>query len=424
MKKSNQISTEKPPKCNYPKCPLMPSTSKSNEKQIKQNSILYKACHYCYTFYCSRECRLLDWNEHKEKSCYYGRLGSCCKKILAKVGRNSELRYELSKIARSAYLSTCQKGFVWLDFSSANEAQQFMIKPLSSNKLSNFLLYFGDNLLPKYVCFKPFDKNKASKFLNKDYVVKQTVHEKVSVKNINEIDDNNETVVSQLFLNRSKHIKNLNGETKIMDDQDFEVFNELCKSYDPFNELILLVSVKINPDDALVSHSMALPRVRSKDNMYVLKFMKMNLYFGKDDKKKPQAETTSDDLPLTLILTSLKSSQSNNAQAGQSDEDRQLFMANLLNEFEMRGIKLRDKYPKIYRDLCLYVEENRPFTPLCLFPRDLNKNNLFMCLIMPDSEPVNCSWFYDTADYEKTSFLIEKSIDSVPFNISQYLRIL
>ena len=90
----------------------------------------------------------------------------------------------------------------------------------------------------------------------------------------------------------------------------------------------------------------------------------------------------------------------------------------------MRGIKLRDKYPKIYRDLCLYVEENRPFTPLCLFPRDLNKNNLFMCLIMPDSEPVNCSWFYDTADYEKTSFLIEKSIDSVPFNLSQYLRIL
>ena len=63
--------------------------------------------------------------------------------------------------------------------------------------------------------------------------------------------------------------------------------------------------------------------------------------------------------------------------------------------FRDRGINLRASYPKIYTDLCRYVEEGKSFAPVCLFPRDLNKNNLFMCLIMPNSDPANYSWFYD-----------------------------
>jgi len=111
---------------------------------------------------------------------------------------------------------------------------------------------------------------------------------------------------------------------------------------------------------------------------------KMNLL-----KMEHQKQNQEQQVPVTLILTSINRNEN-------ADEGRQLFLANLINEFDSRGIKLRDQYPKIYRDLCMYVEENRPFTPVCLFPRDLNTNNLFMCLIMPNSEAAQTnSWLFN-----------------------------
>ena len=94
-------------------------------------------------------------------------------------------------------------------------------------------------------------------------------------------------------------------------------------------------------------------------------------------------------------MTALSKTSENEEEESGRGEERELFMANLLNEFQMRGIKIREKYPSIYRRLCLYVAENRPFTPCCLFPRDLSTNNLFMCLIMPDTEPTNYAWLYE-----------------------------
>ena len=145
---NNQIHSQRPPVCQYPNC-VTNSRPHQNREDLR-----YKSCHYCYTFYCSRECRQLDWCEHKNFKCMYGRLSSYCKKILTKVGRQClELRAEISKLSRAAYVSTCEtRGFVWLDFASSEEAQQFLYKPLNACKLSNFLFYFGDNLLPKYVC--------------------------------------------------------------------------------------------------------------------------------------------------------------------------------------------------------------------------------------------------------------------------------
>ncbi len=66
--------------------------------------------------------------------------------------------------------------------------------------------------------------------------------------------------------------------------------------------------------------------------------------------------------------------------------------------FEERGINLRASYPQIYSDLCRYVAEGVKFAPVCLFPRDLTRNNLFMCLIMPHSEPADFAWFYECAE--------------------------
>jgi len=115
---------------------------------------LIKACHHCNAAYCSSRCRQLDWEAHKHV-CFIGLLNSDCKRILAKVNRNTALRNELSKLARTAYLGTLQRGFVWLDYLSNESAQDFLVKHDVSDDLSNFLMFFGNNLLPKYVCFDP-----------------------------------------------------------------------------------------------------------------------------------------------------------------------------------------------------------------------------------------------------------------------------
>ena len=100
---NNQIHSQRPPVCQYPNC-VTNSRPHQNREDLR-----YKSCHYCYTFYCSRECRQLDWCEHKNFKCMYGRLSSYCKKILTKVGRQClELRAEISKLSRAAYVSTCE----------------------------------------------------------------------------------------------------------------------------------------------------------------------------------------------------------------------------------------------------------------------------------------------------------------------------
>lgn len=326
--------------CNYADCALI----------IQSN--LFKTCHHCKTVYCSSSCRQLDWFNHKNE-CFIGRLNSDCKRILSKVNRNFVLRNELSKVARTAYLGTLQRGFVWLDFSSDDDAQEFLTKSFNQKQKSNFLSFFGDNLLPKYVCFDPV-KNQSS--------------------------TNN--VAMNLFANHY-----IFDETK--QENGYESFIKMCIDYDPLNEFILIVSVRLDLND--------------RNQNYVLRFIKVKFI----------ADLSKDQTSDTLILTGLKAENSFKSDEATS-EDRRIFLANLLIEFETRGIELRSKYPKIYRDLCLYVEDNKHFTPVCLFPRDLNKNNLFMCLIMPNSEQCNYSWLYD---YENEKINTKK-------NLYNYLYIL
>lgn len=325
--------------------------------ELPENIVdLIKVCHHCHAPYCSSRCRQLDWEAHKNK-CLIGLLNSDCKRILSKVNRNFVLRNELSKLARTAYLGTLQRGFVWLDFLSNENAQEFLLKQEISDDFSNFILFFGKNLLPKYVCFSP--------------------NQVVSKKSIN-------NVVLNIFNNQ--HISD-----STFQESGLELFNKTMDDYDPLNEFVLLASV------------------RMESNEFVLKFMKVKLVNESRRLKEHRSP------PDTLILTAHKMSTSLKSNHEEStDEDRRIFLANLLVEFETRGIELRSQYPKIYRDLCLYVEDNRHFTPVCLFPRDLNHMNLFMCLIMPNSEQCNYSWLYD---YENESINSKK-------NLYNYLYIL
>ena len=340
-----------------------------------ENKNLKKSCHYCHAYYCSRTCRQLDWTYHKSILCPASRLASYCKKLLVKIGRNFELRHELSKIAYTAYTSFDSKGFVWLDFEDESSAYEFLLKPISQVKyMSNFLNFFGQNLLPKYVYANP-GRLAESKIL------------------------------TQLFLN-------------YISEEEIKAFTSLIQSYEATNEFVLLISIKLHD----VNSTRIRPRRFTLDNRgftYVFKYLRMDLKL--EMKKTPKEELASSS---TLILTSLnKTAKSKNDSKDR--ENRQLFLVNLLNEFQIRGINLREKYPKIYRDLCLYVDENRAFTPLCLFPRDLNRNNLFMCMIMPDSEPIA----YESWVNMSSSFLDLKSDESnnelmqAQIRLSKYLQI-
>lgn len=202
-----------------------PTEPDSQAKPVRRPStVLFKSCHHCFTFYCSSVCRELDWVEHKRSKCYYGNLSSLCKRILTKIGRNVDLRLELSKVARTAYLSTAQRGFIWLNFNDSLDAQMFMHRPLeSSHNLSNFLMLFGSNLLPKYV------------------TVSSTFAFKESTEN---------SVLEQLFNNYFDSL-NLTRDVEYQEPksnaEEFHAFNELCSKYDPLNEFLLLISISVNP---------------------------------------------------------------------------------------------------------------------------------------------------------------------------------
>lgn len=202
MKK--QIYSEQEPVCEYTECTA--HNKFISKAQILSNDIenilsipasstnLLKACHYCYTYYCSSMCRELHWPEHKRTKCYYGHLASQCKKTLTKIGRSRQLRNELSIIASSSYSNTNKPGFVWINFKTVEEADQF-VEGLNT-QISE---YFHD-LVPKYVAY------------------------------------DNLSIVHELF-NRKEA-----GEITL---EELKEFDRLCTSYNPQQELILLVSIQI-----------------------------------------------------------------------------------------------------------------------------------------------------------------------------------
>jgi hypothetical protein len=426
-------------KCNYLKCERRRQITNdefSVDKELAAE-LNYKLCHYCLTYYCSKECRKFDWLEHKQSICYYGNLSSLCKRILSKIGRCHRLRVQLSKISKTAFLSTAKRGFVWLDFSTKAEAQKFFNEPIvkinnddgklvqknNSNELSDFLFYFGNNLLPKYVCFENSDRNVFSAKEN----------------TTNDLFARNDFILKTLFnLNHSM-------DNNVISLNDYNSFKRLCLDYDPKSECILLVSIQTDSNE--VKNHNLIPN-KYTYNRYVIKYMKfkyvevnhyksikkqviestfadssiLTLPIDSEQDKQQSATSTElkvvDDFDLnsaTLIVTSLNKFEHENEEElkkNNDEENRQLFMVNLMTEFETRGIDIKLKFPNLYRDLCAYVEQNKFFSPVCMFPRDVNKNNLFMCLIVPSSEPTNNSWIYEDAKN------LEKSL-----NLSNYLYI-
>jgi hypothetical protein len=104
----------------------------------------------------------------------------------------------------------------------------------------------------------------------------------------------------------------------------------------------------------------------------------------------------------TLYLTSLNygDDQNNNYHM------RHVFFAKLQVELRERGIEIEEHYPELYNKLCDYISSNTnqekvfSFTPVCLFMRHRHSQQLFMCVITPESEP-DRSWLLDRCLIEK-----------------------
>lgn len=106
----------------------------------------------------------------------------------------------------------------------------------------------------------------------------------------------------------------------------------------------------------------------------------------------------------TLYLTSLNYGEENNAD--NAHHMRQVFFAKLQVELRERGIEIEEHYPELYHQLCDYISSSNEqekivsFTPVCLFMRHRHSQQLFMCVITPESEP-DRSWLVDRCLIEK-----------------------
>ncbi|XP_055024838.2 apical junction component 1 homolog [Misgurnus anguillicaudatus] len=127
------------------------SNRKCLRKDTTFNACLYfKACHSCYTYYCSRNCRRDDWETHKE-NCLYGRTSSVCRRLLKHCRENSDIHKAFSRIARVGYLSR-GRGVLFLGFPNPGSADNFLQVGLESLTISPTYLSireldsFKDNL--------------------------------------------------------------------------------------------------------------------------------------------------------------------------------------------------------------------------------------------------------------------------------------
>ncbi|KAI1716281.1 Coiled coil DNA-binding membrane protein [Ditylenchus destructor] len=84
----------------------------------------YVSCKHCYSYYCSRQCRQLDWERHRDR-CSFARINTLCKEVIMKVRRDPETQYHMSKVARDGYRRV-GRGSVNIRLISAHSAQMYL----------------------------------------------------------------------------------------------------------------------------------------------------------------------------------------------------------------------------------------------------------------------------------------------------------
>ncbi|XP_076010458.1 apical junction component 1 homolog [Genypterus blacodes] len=163
---------------------------------------------------------------------------------------------------------------------------------------------------------------------------------------------------------------------------------EYCKDlqragneYDPNECFLLNVSIAVGE---LVPNRPS-PRVQTPT---VRKYAKVSLASSSPDKKVFKKDSDME----TLILTPPPGTPDIDKEGEAGRKAREVCFVNIQRQLRTRGVFLRHEYPKIYNQLCEFVESNKRFTPTTIYPVDKRTGKQFMCMIMAASEPRTLDW--------------------------------
>lgn len=151
--------------------------------------------------------------------------------------------------------------------------------------------------------------------------------------------------------------------------------------YDPDECFLLNVTVAVGQ---------AMPdRPSMKDQVPTIrKYAKIALASSSPEKKIAKKEKDME----TLILTPPPGTTDIDKEGEEGRKAREVCFIHIQRELRIRGVFLRHEFPKIYKHLCEFVEDNKRFTPTTIYPIDKRTGKQFMCMIMAASEPRTLDW--------------------------------
>ncbi|XP_074066752.1 apical junction component 1 homolog [Macrotis lagotis] len=156
------------------------------------------------------------------------------------------------------------------------------------------------------------------------------------------------------------------------------------RQYEPAECFLLNVTVAVGPDvPARPSPKSPVPTVR--------KFAKVALAAPGSPERRRRAPRREPEME-TLILTPPPGTAGLGQEGEAGRRAREVAFIHIQRELRLRGVFLRHEYPRIYEQLCEYVEANRRFTPTTIYPTDRRTGRPFMCMIMAASEPRALDW--------------------------------
>uniref|UniRef100_A0A2K5RLF5 Apical junction component 1 homolog n=1 Tax=Cebus imitator TaxID=2715852 RepID=A0A2K5RLF5_CEBIM len=160
--------------------------------------------------------------------------------------------------------------------------------------------------------------------------------------------------------------------------------------YEPAECFLLSVSVAVGPG-AAPPGTPALPAPAPRSHgPTVRKFAKVALAAG-SPARPPPARSREPDME-TLILTPPPGTAGLDQEGEAGRRAREVAFIHIQRELRLRGVFLRHEFPRVYEQLCEFVEANRRFTPTTIYPTDRRTGRPFMCMIMAASEPRALDW--------------------------------
>lgn len=154
-----------------------------------------------------------------------------------------------------------------------------------------------------------------------------------------------------------------------MGPQLYSELVQMCRNYNPDTKMVLYVSV------CVVSETPATGAVKWERQL-VSRCAKMRLSKDISIPEKDQ------DNPETLILTC------NSIEGLNENKAKKLIIDNVEKELKLRGVSLKRQHPIIFKQLCAYADGScDKFTPITVYPKDVNTGKSFMCIIMLEADP-------------------------------------